>query len=61
MPKYHVTVWKTETYHADIEIEAQSLAQAESMAEDDAQHKPLDWSYQESEIGSVAFPIEEVL
>jgi hypothetical protein len=46
MPKYIVTVIKTDTYSTEIEIEAETLAQAESMAEDDAREKDLDWSYE---------------
>lgn len=49
MPKFIVTIVKTETYSTEIEIEAPTLAQAESMAEDDAQRLSLDWSYEKSE------------
>lgn len=52
MPKYIVTVIKTGTYTADIEIEAPTLAQAESMAEDDAREKDLDWVAEESEFAA---------
>jgi nicotinate-nucleotide pyrophosphorylase len=52
MPKFIVTIVKTETYSTDIEIEAPTLAQAESMAEDDAQRLTLDWNYEESELTS---------
>ncbi len=57
--KYFVTVVKTESYSAHIEIEAESRAQAESMAEDDAQHKALDWAYMEGEITAWAEPLDE--
>jgi|SanBayMetagenome_1026888.scaffolds.fasta_scaffold414329_1 hypothetical protein len=59
MPKFIVTVYKTETYSTDIEIEAPTLAQAESMAEDDAQHLSLDWHYEDSELTCYADLIEE--
>jgi hypothetical protein len=57
--KYFVTVVKTESYSAHIKIEAESRAQAESMAEDDAQHKALDWAYMEGEITAWAEPLDE--
>lgn len=59
MPKFMVTVIKTETYSAEIEIEAETLAQAESMAEDDAREKNLDWSYGESEWMTYGEQIDE--
>jgi hypothetical protein len=59
MPKFIVTVIKTETYTAEIEIDAPTLAQAESMAEDDAQTRPIDWSYEETEWASFGEQIEE--
>jgi hypothetical protein len=59
MPKFIVTVIKTETYTAEIEIDAPTLAQAESMAEDDAQRLNLDWSYEESEWTSYGEEIDE--
>jgi hypothetical protein len=58
MPKFIVTVIKTETYSTDIEIEAPTLAQAESMAEDDAQTRPVDWSYEETEWSSFGEQID---
>jgi hypothetical protein len=57
--KYIVTIIKTESYAAHVSIEAPSRAQAESMAEDDAVHKELDWSFEESEITAWAEPSEE--
>lgn len=59
MPKFIVTVIKTESYSTDIEIEAPTLAQAESMAEDDAQTRPVDWSYEETEWTSYGEQIHE--
>jgi nicotinate-nucleotide pyrophosphorylase len=59
MPKFIVTVFKTEFYTTDIEIEAPTLAQAESMAEDDAQRLSLDWHYEESELTSYGEQIDE--
>lgn len=59
MPKFIVTVIKTESYSTDIEIEAPTLAQAESMAEDDAQTRPMDWSYEETEWASYGEQIYE--
>jgi hypothetical protein len=59
MPKFIVTIVKTETYSTDIEIEAPTLAQAESMAEDDAQRLTLDWNYEESELTSYGEQIDE--
>lgn len=50
MPKFIVTVYKTGTYSTDIEIEAPTLDEAESMAEDDAQRLSLDWHYEDSEL-----------
>jgi nicotinate-nucleotide pyrophosphorylase len=59
MPKFIVTVIKTVVYTTDIEIEAPTLAQAESMAEDDAQRLTLDWDYEESELTSYGEQIDE--
>lgn len=59
MPKFIVTVIKTEFYTTDIVIEAPTLAQAESMAEDDAQRIKLDWHYEESEFTSYGEQIDE--
>lgn len=59
MPKFIVTIVKTETYSTEIEIEAPTLAQAESMAEDDAQRLSLDWHYEESEFTSYGEQIDE--
>ena len=59
MPKFIVTIVKTETYSTEIEIEAPTLAQAESMAEDDAQRLTLDWHYEESELTSYGEQIDE--
>ena len=59
MPKFIVTVYKTETYSTDIEIEAPTVAQAESMAEDDAQRLNLDWSYEESDFTCYGDLIDE--
>ncbi len=59
MPKFIVTVIKTETYTAEIEIEAPTVAQAESMAEDDAQRLSLDWHYEETELTCYGDLIDE--
>lgn len=59
MPKFIVTVIKTEVYSVDIEVKASTLAQAEKIAEDQAQDKPQDWSYEESEFTSYGEQIHE--
>jgi len=59
MPKFIVTVIKTETYTAEIEIDAPTVAQAESMAEDDAQRLNLDWSYEEADFTCYGELIDE--
>ncbi len=59
MPKFIVTIVKTETYSTEIEIDAPTLAQAESMAEDDAFRLSLDWHYEESELTSYGEQIDE--
>jgi hypothetical protein len=59
MPKFIVTVIKTETYSTDIEIEAPTLAQAESMAEDDAREELLNWKYAETDWESFGEQINE--
>jgi hypothetical protein len=59
MKTYIVTVIKTESYTVDIEIKAPSMAQAESMAVDDAQTKKQDWSYDETEFLSFAEEVYE--
>jgi hypothetical protein len=59
MPKFLVTVYKTETYSTEIEIEAPTEAQAESMAEDDAQNRALDWGFESMEFTSYADEIYE--
>lgn len=46
MKKWIMTVKKIEEYTGHIEIEAETLAQAESMAMDDAeQGRIVDWSF----------------
>lgn len=52
MPKFLVTVVKTEVYSTDIEVTAKTLAEAERIAEDKAQDEPQSWSYGESEFSS---------
>ena len=59
MKTYLVTVYKTETFSAEIEIEAESELQAESMAEDDAQNRALDWGFESMEFTSYADEIYE--
>lgn len=59
MKTYLVTVYKTETYSVGIEIEAESELQAESMAEDDAQNRALDWGFESMEFTSYAEKICE--
>jgi len=59
MPKFIVTVYKTETFSTDIKIEAPTLDQAESMAEDDAQRLSLDWHYEDSELTCYGDLIDE--
>jgi hypothetical protein len=59
MPKFIVTVIKTESYSTDIKIEAPTLAQAESMAEDDAREELLNWKYSETEWASFGEQIDE--
>lgn len=59
MAKFIVTVIKTETYTTDIEIKARTLAQAESMAEDNAQTRPVNWRYRETEWTSFGEEINE--
>jgi len=59
MPKFIVTVYKTEIYSTDIEIEAPTLDQAESMAEDDAKRLSLDWHYEESDFTCYGELIDE--
>lgn len=59
MPKFIVTIVKTEAYSTEIEIDAPTLAQAESMAEDDAQHLSLDWHYEDSELTCYGEQIDE--
>ena len=59
MPKFIVTVYKTETFSTEIEIDAPTAAQAESMAEDDAQRLNLDWSYEEADFTCYGELIDE--
>jgi hypothetical protein len=59
MPKFIVTVYKTEIYSTNIGIEAPTLDQAESMAQDDAQRLSLDWSYEESDFTCYGELIDE--
>jgi hypothetical protein len=59
MPKFIVTVYKTETFSTEIEIDAPTVAQAESMAEDDAQRLSLDWHYEDSELTCYGDLIDE--
>jgi len=59
MPKFIVTVYRTETFLTEIEIEAPTLAQAESMVEDDAQRHSLDWSYEETNFTCYGEEIDE--
>lgn len=54
MPKFMVNVIKTETYSTMIEIKASSMEEAEKLAEEAAQERPMDWSYEETEWSSWA-------
>lgn len=55
MHEFRVVVWKTSTYHAEVEVDADNLEQAEKIAERMAERSNLKWLYMESEIDSVAF------
>lgn len=56
MHEFRVVVWKTNTYHAEVEVDADNLEQAEKIAERMAERTNLiKWLYIETETGSVAF------
>lgn len=59
MAKYIVTVYKTETYSTEIEIEADTPAQAEDFGAKDAQQLMLDWYFIESDLEANAELQEE--
>lgn len=50
MAKYIVTVYRTETYSTEIEVEANSFIEAEDLGIEEAQKYMLDWQFTESDI-----------
>ena len=60
MKKYTVTVWKTESYRVQIEVEANTESEAEGFAVDEVmEDDEIVWTYVDSEFDVTR--IEEVL
>lgn len=60
MPKFRVTLYKTEIYATEIEITAATQSLAEDMALADARHEDLEWSWQDTDLSAYVYETEEL-